>query len=166
MNHAEVLEIAKASGVMLRVQGGKIIAGPKGALTDDLRALIRANKGPLLEALTEKVTPVTLVTDSYGEGHRGDYSPDDLEEMDRLLRELAVLEGWSAQELSNLLDERQRMAPANVKAMLLAVRAARRAALAPWPNPPTKRSCIRLCKLTVIDGGKGRSIKHALAESA
>lgn len=88
-----------------------------------------------------------------------DYAPADLEEMDRLIRELAQMEGWPAEELTDKLDQRRRMAPVNVLPVLREIREAHRAALAVWPHKPAKRSDIRLCKLdhvelAVIDGDK------------
>jgi len=80
-----------------------------------------------------------------------DYTAADLVEIDTLLRELAQLEGWTSTELEEQLDQRRRMAPARVAAVLGALRAARREALAPWPERPAKRSSVELCVLT---GGK------------
>lgn len=88
------------------------------------------------------------------------YTVDDLKEMDRLLRELAKLEGWSDEELADLTDQLGRMAPANVPAALAAIRKAHADSLAPWPTPPAKRSKIVLCRLKpgrvliALDGGR------------
>lgn len=82
------------------------------------------------------------------------YTPADLAEMDKKLRELAELESWSASELDGLLDELRRMAPANVPAALAAIRRAHKASLGVWPKAPRERSRFTLCKLVVIDGGK------------
>jgi tubulysin polyketide synthase-like protein len=46
-----ILDTLKAHGVRLTRDGGDLIATPKAALTDELRAMIRANKPELLEAL-------------------------------------------------------------------------------------------------------------------
>lgn len=87
------------------------------------------------------------------------YTLADLEEMDRLLKQLADMEGWSADELADKLDQRKRMAPVNVMPVLREIRAAHKAAMAVWPEKPKQRSNLRLCKLeavelAVIDGGK------------
>jgi hypothetical protein len=89
-----------------------------------------------------------------------DYTDRDLAEMDRLIRELAQLEGWENDELEQMLDERRRMAPCNVRKALAALRIATREALAPWPNRPAKRARVTLCEmvskrreLVVLDGG-------------
>jgi hypothetical protein len=154
---AEILNLAQSSGVRLRAEGGHIIAGPKGAVHDRLRELIRANKEALLLALSERsVTDVTHVTLPPWKGG-GDYTQTDIQEMDKLLRELAKLEGWSEAELVAKLDQRRRMAPVNVRPVLQEIRAAHRAALAVWPNQP-HRSDIRLCnldhvRLAVVGGG-------------
>jgi hypothetical protein len=51
-----ILDTLKAHGVSLTRDGGDLIATPKAALTDELRALIRAHKPELLEAVG-KVEP-------------------------------------------------------------------------------------------------------------
>jgi hypothetical protein len=100
-----------------------------------------------------------------------DYELSDLQEMDRLLRELADLEGWTVEELADLLDERRRMAPANVRSMLEAVRTAHALALAPWPEAPKERSDIVLCPLTtkrrlaVLQGGKSSPVDQPKRQS-
>jgi hypothetical protein len=48
---AEILDIAKAAGVRLRVDGDKLAASPRERLTDDLRELIRGHRAELLRAL-------------------------------------------------------------------------------------------------------------------
>jgi hypothetical protein len=90
-----------------------------------------------------------------------DYTVVELQEMDRLLLELAELEQWDADELHVLLDERRRMAPVNVRKALAALRLAHGEAMAPWPEPPARRARITLCELTsrrrelaVLPGGK------------
>src|SRR5687768_8066650 len=76
-----------------------------------------------------------------------DYALPDLEEIDRLIRELAKLENWDEGYLASKLDQRQRMAPVNVIPVLREIRAAHKAALAVWPDKPAKRSDVRLCRL-------------------
>lgn len=149
---ADVLSLAQSAGVSLRVHGGRIIAAPKRAMDEKLRELIRANKDALLRVLTAQVADVAHVALPTAKG--SDYTLADLAEVDRLLRELANLEEWPADELSQKLDQRQRMAPVRVPGALQELRAAHKAALAIWPNRPSKRSEIALCHLTVIDGGK------------
>lgn len=90
-----------------------------------------------------------------------DYTLDDLQELEQILRELAQLEGWSAEELQARLWERQHMAPGNVRKALHALRLAHRSALATWPERPAKRAVVTLCELvkapkefSVIEGGK------------
>lgn len=86
-------------------------------------------------------------------GPFNDYTRADLEEIDRLLRELARLEKWSSEELADKLDQRRRMAPVNV---IPALRWLTRVVAEPEPR---KKRPFRLCKLEVvelaaIDGGK------------
>ena len=88
---------------------------------------------------------------SIEDGPEESYTLVDLEEMDRLLRELAELEGWTKVELADRLDQRRRMAPINVPTALRLLRAGARDALAVWPEKPAKRVPVVLC---VIDGGK------------
>lgn len=76
-----------------------------------------------------------------------DYGPADLVKMDDLLRQLAELEGWPVERLTACLDERRRMAPVNVMPTLRGLQAAVRDALAIWPNKPTWRANIQLCRL-------------------
>lgn len=52
MTASEILNRVTAAGVRLRVASGRIVAAPKDAMTEDLRALIRSHKAALLEALT------------------------------------------------------------------------------------------------------------------
>jgi hypothetical protein len=47
----DVLATLQKAGVTLEAAGGSLVARPKVALTDELRALIRANKGGLLAEL-------------------------------------------------------------------------------------------------------------------
>jgi hypothetical protein len=97
-----------------------------------------------------------------------DYTVVELQEMDRLLRQLAELEGWSAAQLEMMLDERRRMAPVNVRKALAALRLAHGEAMAPWPEPPARRARITLCELTsrrrelaVLPGGKAEPKEQA-----
>jgi hypothetical protein len=55
MTAVEILRRAKAAGVRLYVDAGRIVATPKSAITDELRALIRAHKPALLEVLAHDV---------------------------------------------------------------------------------------------------------------
>ena len=90
-----------------------------------------------------------LAKDADPHGHG--YTQADLTEMDRLLRQLAELEGWTPEELADMLDQRRRMAPVNVPKALKQLGEANAAALAPWPNPPKERAKVVLC---VITGGR------------
>ena len=157
---AEILTLAENAGVHLRVENGKIVAGPRAAVQPSLVELIRSHKDALIQVLTGPVTAVTLVTRSQEE--REDYTAADLAEIDKLLRELASLEAWTDVELAEKLSQRKRMAPVNVIPVLREIREIHKAALAVWPNQPAKRADIRLCKLdhvelAVIDGSKGES---------
>ena len=88
-----------------------------------------------------------------------DYTKEDLEDIDRLLSELAKMEAWSQDELADRLYQRERRAPVNVIPVLREIREAYKAALAVWPNQPAPRSNIRICKLdhvrlVLIHGGR------------
>ena len=48
---AEVLGRLEAAGLHIRAEAGKLIARPKEAVTEDLRALMRAHKAELLSVL-------------------------------------------------------------------------------------------------------------------
>jgi hypothetical protein len=80
-----------------------------------------------------------------------DYTPEDLGEMDLRLHELARLEGWTADELADKLDQRRRMAAVNVQPALHLLRAGAKAARDTKAEKPTKRVPVVLC---VIKGGK------------
>ena len=51
MSAARVLHRLQECGVHLRIQGDAIVAAPRDALTDELRALIREHKPALLDAM-------------------------------------------------------------------------------------------------------------------
>src|SRR5438105_3001211 len=51
MSAARVLHRLQERGVHLRIQGDAIVAAPRDALTDELRALIREHKPALLDAM-------------------------------------------------------------------------------------------------------------------
>ena len=53
MTASEIINVAENAGVRLRVESGHIIASPKAAVSDSLRALIRSNKNALIQALDE-----------------------------------------------------------------------------------------------------------------
>lgn len=125
----EFLDRLHKAGIRIRVDGDQLIATPKASITAELREEMRSHKSELLTAL------------SWG------YTPADLKEMDKLLRELAHMEGWSDQELDARLSERQRMAPVNVPKTLGALRLAVRAELAQWPEKPANRAVVVLCEL-------------------
>jgi hypothetical protein len=134
-------------------------------------ALTKPTKPPSVSFVSS--TPATISEKSarIQKPEAWDYELADLKEMDRLLKELADLEGWTDAELADLLDERRRMAPANVRSMLEAVRKAHAMALAPWPEPPKERSNIVLCPLTtkrrlaVLQGGKSSSVDQPRSQS-
>ena len=118
-----------------------------------------ANPAPAKPARKAQISGISSFSISKAPVTQADYTLADLQEIDRLLRELAQMEGWSDAELADRLDQRQRMAPVNVLPVLQEIRAAHKVALAGWPEPPKERSNIRLCKLNhveliVIDGGR------------
>lgn len=45
----DILTILRGNGLTLTADGGNLLAGPKAALTDETRALIRAHKAALVE---------------------------------------------------------------------------------------------------------------------
>lgn len=58
---AEILGRLSAAGLHLRAEGGKLIARPKEAVTDDLRGLMRDHKAELLAELeTRPTSPESL----------------------------------------------------------------------------------------------------------
>jgi hypothetical protein len=118
-----------------------------------------ANSVPAEPAKPAEISGISSFSISKPPFPNDEYTPADLAEMDKLLRELAKLEGWSDHELADKLDQRRRMAPVNVLPVLEEIREAHKAALCVWPAKPAKHSDIRLCKLdhvelVVIDGGK------------
>jgi hypothetical protein len=129
---------------------------------DRARQAVEKNRGGTPPTKPTKPTSVSFVSTpppTFSRKER-DYSTSDLAEMDRLIRELAQLEGWENDELEQMLDERRRMAPCNVRKALAALRIATREALAPWPDRPANRARITLCELAsrrrelvVLDGG-------------
>lgn len=140
-----VLDRLREAGVSVRAEGDKIIAHPKGAVTDDLRALMRAHKAALLDAIRDGTA----------------YTTADLTEMDKLLKEICELEDRSDKELAELRDQRSRMAPANVLKALDALRIARDEAMKTWPDAPATRARIVLCDLTPIAEPQARTMKAA-----
>ena len=164
MTPAEIFSLARNAGVSLRAEDDRIVAGPRGAVTDELRILIRANKAALLAFLSPTETDVAHVAGAMGDqgrqalGSTGtkECDLDDLREMDRLLRELAKFEGWTASELEQQLDERRRMAAVNVPGALQALREAVARCESILPEKPKERAKIVLCRLRVIEGGKSR----------
>jgi hypothetical protein len=121
--------------------------GKKGAGTQ----LTKPTKPPFVSSVS---SPPATFPPKQGDPHGWGYTQDDLKKMDRLLRELAEIEGWTADELEEMLDKRRRMAPARVPEVLKELEVARDNQLAPWPKSPKKRAEIRLTTLTVIEGGK------------
>jgi hypothetical protein len=57
MGAPDILARLSALGVRLWREGDSLVAEPRSALTDDLRALIRAHKAELLEALAGDALP-------------------------------------------------------------------------------------------------------------
>lgn len=53
---AEILGRLEAAGLQLRAEGGRLIARPKEAVTDDLRGLMRGHKAELLAELEARPT--------------------------------------------------------------------------------------------------------------
>ena len=104
-----------------------------------------ANPEPSISKISE------ISSDATADPHGCGYSQADLQEMDRLLRQLAELEGWTPAELQEMLDQRRRMAPARVSEALKQLQDANDAAIAPWPDAPRQRAKVFLC---VITGGK------------
>ena len=147
MTPLEILAAIGGAGVSIRSNGGQLILSPKAALTAELLDLVKANKAALLAAL-EPVAHVALVALPGGCGGEEDFSESDLQAMDYLLHQLALLGEWPQEELETLLDERRRMAPRNVRKGLAALRIARDEALAVWPNKPRTHTPITLCELT------------------
>lgn len=100
---------------------------------------------------------------SFSNFSNDDPSKAELEELTKLIHDLARLEGWSEQELAAKLWERDHMALCNVRKALAALRIAYNAGVAIWPDVPSKVSQITLCELValpkefaVIQGGKSK----------
>jgi hypothetical protein len=100
---------------------------------DEARRLIQEHKAELLRALSSPPDE--------------DCTPEDLEKLDDLLRQLAKLEGWPPEALAARLEQRRRMAPVNVMPSLRALQKAVEDALAMWPDPPSWPADTRLCRL-------------------
>jgi uncharacterized membrane protein len=66
-----------AAGIRLRAQGEKLLAEPREALTDELRAAIRANKPALLAALSVPCSD-DLRDRIWAMAQRWGYSPEEL----------------------------------------------------------------------------------------
>lgn len=129
MSPAAILTQLRAAGVTIRADEGRLLASPKEALKGPLLDLVRQNKTRLLAHL------------------EGDYTASDLAEIDRLIHQLAEIEGWSPADLEDALDQRRRMAPVRVLEALRELREAVKRSLDPWPEKPAKRSRIVLCRL-------------------
>ena len=94
MTASAILEALKVKGVRLTRDGGDLIATPRAALTDELRALIREHKPELLQALTAE--PSTTDKDFFrtilGDSRLAQYVGADAEE--RAARVRAQLEEY------------------------------------------------------------------------
>ena len=77
MGAPELLRQLQAAGVRLWVEGNSLVAEPGGALTDALRAQIRANKPALLTALCVPC-PEDLRARIWDMAQRWGYSPEEL----------------------------------------------------------------------------------------
>jgi hypothetical protein len=108
MNLADVLVLVREAGLTLRTEGDELYASPRANLSEPLRNLVRAFRPELLDYLK----------------NGAEYAPADLEEMDRLLHELAEQEGWTPAALEGMLDQRRWMAPARVMECLQQLREA------------------------------------------
>ena len=140
MTPATIVKEVMEEGVRLALTPtGTIRATGDQAVLDRWLPLIRENKPGIVAVLQEAANEI-----HKPEGV--EYTLADLAEMDRLLTELSKLERWNAGELEQRLDERRRMAPVNVLEALYALRAARDAALAGWPENPLERAQITLCR--------------------
>lgn len=127
---------------------------------DRAKEAVEKNRGGTAPTKPTKQASVSFVSTPpppFPAPKAGDYTLADLQELDRLIRELGGLEGRTDAEIDAMLSERRRMAPTSVPGALEAISAAHRAALAPWPEPPAKRSKVVLC---VIEGGKGKKPYH------
>ena len=139
MTPATILRDAAAEGVrLILTSAGKIKAAGNRTAVARWLPVIRENKPGIVAALQEAANDAQ----NNRNGTAGD-----LDEIDSLLRELSQLEGWTEAELSARLEERRRMAPVNVYGALQALRVARDAALAGWPEKPAERALIVLCRL-------------------
>ncbi len=143
---AEVLARIHDAGAHIRVEKGRVVAGPKDALTDEIKTLIRSNRDAIVAVVPEE--PEIFYADGLG------YTLADLQEMGSLIRQLAEIEQWTEEEKAEALDGSHRMAPVRVPEVLQQLRQWVRAGLAGWPEKPAKRSRIVFCRLTVIKGGK------------
>ena len=140
MTPATIIKEVMADGVRLALTPtGTIKATGDQEVLDRWLPLIRENKPAIVAVLQEAANETRKP-----EG--AEYTLADLAEMDRLLAELSKLERWNAEELEQRLDERRRMAPVNVLVALHALRTARDAALAGWPESPVERAQIILCR--------------------
>jgi len=54
MPAAKIIHVLKSSGFTIELKGQIILVGPSNRLTDDIRALVRANKPALLQALADQ----------------------------------------------------------------------------------------------------------------
>lgn len=98
---AEVLKVVRAAGVSMRVEDGRIIAGPREALTADLRELIRAHKDSLIDALKRPVLVVSDVSDSAAGGRERDKKAQD----ERREKVIAMLRASLHGRLAFIVDD-------------------------------------------------------------
>jgi hypothetical protein len=153
MKPEEAIQIAAEDGVTLELtsEGALKASGPAESVARWL-PILREHKVGLVAVLVAAGNDGKFESSSELEAGidcqpAPSYTTEDVRQIDGLLDELARLEGWTADELGARLRERRQMAPVNVLTALQALRAARDAAQAGWPDKPLERAQIVLCRL-------------------
>lgn len=109
MTPGAILDTLKAKGVRLTRDGGDLIATPKAALTDDLRALIRAHKPELLEAVGKaKPSPEDELRRFVAVVYANDSPEDQVEALRHALSDPEAARDFYGWRLSPAYDEFQK----------------------------------------------------------
>jgi hypothetical protein len=103
MGAFDLLGMMARAGIRLHTDGEKIFAGPREALTDELRDAIRANKPALIAALNSPSANDLKPLSTHGRGSGSSIKPITAD-LERRIREMAVWWRYSDKETRYALE--------------------------------------------------------------